>query len=330
MIKLAVLCVGVCGLAAERKGVMNILYLKYAVEVARAGSMNKAAESLFVAQSNLSRAIKELEKDLGIVIFDRNSKGITPTPEGERLIQYSKKILQQIDEVENMFRNEQTKKVTFSISVPRATYIGQAFSEFVKTLSSEEQCEIFYKETNSSRAVNNILHSDYKLGIIRYAEQYDRYFKDMLEQKNLAYELVTEFRYSILANRHSPLFELDEIHEADLENYIEIAHADPYVPSLPVAEVRKEELSNDVKRRVFVFERASELEMLSSNIDLFMWVSPMPQETLERYGLCLRSCPDNTKVYRDVLIYPKDYKLSETDKAFIAELNKAKNNFEKM
>ena len=63
---------------------MNIVYLRYAVAVAKAGSLNKAAEELFIAQPNLSRAIKELEKELGIVIFDRNSKGITLTSDGEQ------------------------------------------------------------------------------------------------------------------------------------------------------------------------------------------------------------------------------------------------------
>ena len=58
---------------------MNIQYLKYAVEVARIGSISRAAEELYIAQPNLSRAIKELEKDLGITIFDRNSKGMTLT-----------------------------------------------------------------------------------------------------------------------------------------------------------------------------------------------------------------------------------------------------------
>lgn len=53
---------------------MNIQYLKYAVEVARIGSISRAAEELYIAQPNLSRAIKELEKDLGITIFDRNSR----------------------------------------------------------------------------------------------------------------------------------------------------------------------------------------------------------------------------------------------------------------
>lgn len=63
---------------------MNVIYLKHAVAVAKAGSLNKAAEELFVAPTNLSRAIKELEKELGSVIFERPSKRISLTPDGEK------------------------------------------------------------------------------------------------------------------------------------------------------------------------------------------------------------------------------------------------------
>ena len=55
---------------------MNILHMKYAAEVARLGSLNKAAESLMIAQPNISRSIKELESDLGITIFQRSAKGL--------------------------------------------------------------------------------------------------------------------------------------------------------------------------------------------------------------------------------------------------------------
>ena len=81
---------------------MNIKYLKYAVEIAKSGSINKAAEQLYIAQPNLTRAIKELEKELSITIFDRNAKGMTLTPDGEKLIQYGKRILKEIDDVEEL------------------------------------------------------------------------------------------------------------------------------------------------------------------------------------------------------------------------------------
>ena len=170
---------------------MNILHLKYAVEIAKIGSINKASESLLIAQPNLSRSIKELEADLGITIFDRSAKGMTLTPEGEEFIGYATEILNQINDVEQMYRNGLPKKQKFSISVPRASYISDAFAKFSVSIDSNP-AELFYKETNSYRAIKNILDSDYKLGIIRYAENFDKYFKEMLDEKELSYELVAE------------------------------------------------------------------------------------------------------------------------------------------
>lgn len=72
---------------------MNILHMKYAVEVARLGSLNKAAEVLFVAQPNISRSIKGLESELGIEIFNRFARGMVLTPEGEEFINYAQHIL---------------------------------------------------------------------------------------------------------------------------------------------------------------------------------------------------------------------------------------------
>lgn len=302
---------------------MNILHMKYAVEVAKVGSLNKAAETLLIAQPNISRSIKELEADLGITIFDRSSKGMFLTPEGENFIGYAKNILRQIEQVEDIYKNGAVKKQKFSISVPRACYISEAFAQFSKSLSFDP-AEIFYKETNSQRTINNILNHDYKLGIIRYAENYDKYFKTMLEEKGLSYEMVTEFSYSLIMSADCPLAELDEITFDDLTDYIEIAHADPYVPSLPLSKVVKEELPDNIERRIFIFERASQFDLLSENPDTFMWVSPAPQKVLDRYNLVQRKCVDNKKVYKDVLIYKNGYKLTKMDKQFITELCESK------
>ena len=163
---------------------MNILHLKYAVEVANTGSISKAANNLYMNQPNLSRAIKELEDSLGITIFDRTTKGMTVTPDGEEFLSHAKKILSQIYEVEAIYKNGRADKQKFSVSVPRASYISAAFSEFVKCLDKQKPAEIYYKETNSMRAINNIINGGYKLGIIRYGENYDKYFKKMLEIVN--------------------------------------------------------------------------------------------------------------------------------------------------
>ena len=305
---------------------MNILHMKYAVEVAKAGSINKASEVLLTAQPNLSRSIKDLEADLGIAIFDRSAKGMTLTPEGEEFIGYAKVILDQINDVEQMYKDGFPKKQKFSVSVPRASYISDAFAKFSLSIDVDP-AEIFYKETNASRAIRNILNSDYKLGIIRYAENYDKYFKAMLDEKELSHELLAEFHYVLLMHKDSKLAALDEIRFSDLSSMIEIAHADPFVPSLPMAQVLKSERQTDIKRLIYVFERASQFDLLTQNKNTFIWVSPQPKELLTRLGLVQRECPDNRRVYKDVLIYRKDYKLTNLDKCFIAEIGKSKRRY---
>lgn len=302
---------------------MNLLHMKYALEVAKSGSINKAAEVLMVAASNVSRSIKELETDFGITIFERTQNGTKLTPEGEEFINYAKGILRQIDEIERFYKTGAPKKQKFSISVPRACYISEAFANFSKSLS-KEAAEVFYKETNSKRTIYNMTEHDYKLGIIRYAENYDKYFKSMLEEKGFQYELVTEFTYSLMMSADNPLAKKEVITFDDLTDYIEIAHADPYVPSMPLSKVVKEELPDNIDRRIFIFERASQFDLLSLNPETFMWVSPAPQSLLERYNLVLKKCADNKKVYKDVLIYKNGYKLSKLDKQFITELCKSK------
>ena len=305
---------------------MNLLHMKHALEVAKAGSLSKASEVLLIAAPNISRSIKELEADLGITIFDRTQSGMKLTPEGEEFLEFAKSILGQIDQVENYYKKGHPKKQTFSISVPRASYICEAFAEFSKSLS-KDAAEIFYKETNSQRTINNMLNNDYKLGIVRYAENYDMYFKTMLEEKGFTYELITEFTYKIIVSKVSPLAKLHTISPDDLVDYIEIAHADPYVPSMPAAKVVKEELSDDINRRIFVFERTSQFELLSRNLETFMWVSPIPKSLLERYDLVQKECSENRKIYKDLLIYKNGYKLSNLDRQFITELCEAKRKY---
>ena len=305
---------------------MNILHMKYAACVAKTGSLAKASEKLLIAVPNISRSIKELEADIGITIFERTNKGMELTPEGEEFINYANGILGQINQLDRFYKDGSPKKQRFSVSVPRACYISEAFTEFSKSLS-HNAAEIFYKETNSQRTITNLLNHDYKLGIIRYAENYDSYFKAMLEENGLKYETITEFSYLLLMSRDNPLAKQERITYSHLTDYIEIAHADPYVPSMPLAKVIKEELRDNIDRRIFIFERASQFDLLSKNPETFMWVSPVTDSLINRYDLVQKKCEDNRKIYRDVLIYRNGYKLTDLDRRFIEELKAARDKY---
>ncbi|MBQ8344119.1 MAG: LysR family transcriptional regulator [Clostridia bacterium] len=303
---------------------MNIQYLKYAIEVEKNKSISKAAKNLYMGQPNLSRAIKELEDSLGIIIFERTSKGITVTPHGEEFLQYAKRILSQIDELDEMYKTGKTNKQQFSACVPRAGYIAYAFGELAKSIETDTPAEIFYKETNSMRAINNVLRGEYNLAIIRYQEAFEKYFDSMFKEKNLVSRTITEFSYVLAMSVNNPLANKEEITPEDLSDYIEIAHADPYVPSLPVIDVKKAEMSEFVDKRIYVFERASQYMLLEQVPNTFMWVSPMPDEMLANNNLVERKCDSMKKVYKDVLIYRENYKLTDIDKKFISLVLKAK------
>ncbi len=301
---------------------MNIFHLKYAIEVAKAGSINKASENLGMAQPNISRALKDLESDIGINIFDRSSKGMNLTPEGKEFIAYAQQILYHLDELENMYKGGSGNRQKFSVSAPRAGYIAEAFAEFSKNINGSS-AEVVLKETGVHNTVKSVIGSDCKLGIIRYEAAADRYFKELILEKGLEYKPLSVFNFAILTSRFSELAKLEKITEGDLKDKIQITHTDPYAATLTAANAYKEASQEDSDKCIYVLDSAAQLELLSQNIDTFMWVSPVPNVILERYNLVQKYCDVNDAKYMDVLIYRKDYKLTELDKAFIDEVTRA-------
>jgi len=303
---------------------MNILHLKYAVEVERTRSITGAAANLFMSQPNLSRAIKELEESLGITVFKRTSKGIVTTTQGDEFLYQAKNILRQIDEMEEKYKKDAPERQSFNISTPRACYITRAFTRLVNSLDTAREMDINYKETNSLRAITNILQSNYNLGIIRYRTAFESYFLNMMEEKELKHEDIWEFEYVALMDRTHPLAEKEKLTKEDFKDCIEVVHGDPYVPSLQVAYVRKAEFSDLTDKKIYIYERGTQYDLLNDVPSTFMWVSPLPEEILERHRVVQKRCAGLSHKYKDVLIYRSGYHLTPIDLRFIDELNHAK------
>lgn len=306
---------------------MNLLHLKYAIEVEKTASITKAAENLFMGQPNLSRAIKELEENLGFDIFRRTPKGIVPTAQGEEFLEHARSILSQVDAVEKMYMTSKASAHNFSASVPRVSYISYAFTEFAKNLNSEECSEIYYKETNSMRTINNVVNSEYKLGILRYQTVYDKNFKHMMDEKGLVSELICEFSPMVTVSENSESAQKQELTLTDLANKTEIVYGDKYVPSVSASDMKKGASLLKVKKRIFIFDRESQFELLSQLPETFMLGSPIPPDILQKFRLVQRACPENKQRFRDVLIFKKEYRLTPVDAQFIDALTQSKRLF---
>ena len=145
-------------------------------------------------------------------------------------------------------------------------------------------------------------------------------FKKYLEEKKLEAKDIFQFKYNIVVSKNDPLALKSSVTTEDLSNYIIISHADPYVPSLPAHDLQKEDMGYNNERHIFVYERASQLELLSKVKNTCMFVSPMPKHLLNIYGLKEIKCSDKVGMYKDVLIYRKKQKLDSFDELFINQL----------
>ncbi len=298
---------------------MNLQHLKYIVEVERVGSITKAASNLFMGQPNLSKAIKEVESEIGIQIFNRSAKGVFPTEKGAVFLEHAHAVLVQLDKIQELYKPETENRITFSISVPRASYITSAFAEFVRKLDKDKPVAIDFKETNSVEAVENVAAGIHNIAIIRYEKTYEEFFLSLLSEKNLIYEPVLEFEYRLLMSAENPQADADDVPLAALADMTEIVHGDLTIPYLSASYTKKNDGSAS-RRRIYVYERGSQLDLLRNVSSTYMWVSPMPLELLETGRLVQKTCSEATKRYNDVLVYPSSYSFTDADNDFLAEL----------
>lgn len=323
-------------------GTLTILHLKYACETARVGSLNKAAANLFISQPSLSRAIKELEAELGTTIFDRTHKGMVLTPEGEMFLEYAERILSQIDDLESMYKNNAAVTQKFAVCAPRSAYISEAFSKFI---CSAAKCnegvtqpahgahsvpeKMYFRETSTLSAIKYILDSEYSIGIIRCEQATDKYVKEFLDSRNLEWKTIAEFRSVLLISSKSSIADVDDaqITEQMLSDYAQLALGDDIEPQSSSAPGIHAPITvstaENVKRRIYIYDRASAPGILS-NAKTYTLSEPLPEDMLDTLELVQKDVPNLCCGFRDFLIHKKDYRLSNLDKMFITELARAK------
>ncbi len=299
---------------------MNLQQLKYAVEVARSRSISKAAENLYISQPFLSKAIRELEEDIGIGIFNRTSRGVTPTKKGGEFLVHAQAILDHVGKVEGIYKVAPREAYHFEITVPISCYIAQAFVRFMQELSDQARIKVDYQEANSMTAIDRVVDHDSNIGIIRYQEDYEDYFLRYAESKDLIAKPLWRFQYHLVISRDSPLSQKERITPADLEGLIEISHGDPTVPSLSISTLMEMRQRDASPREIVVYERQSQFELLCQIPQTYMWASPTPRSVLDRYPLVQKKWEQPGQYCKDILIYRKGYRLTAEDRLFIQKV----------
>lgn len=303
---------------------MNIQYLKYVVEVDKMGSINKAAKNLYMGQPNLSAAIKELEKDLGISIFYRSKKGVFPTKEGEKFLVYAKKIISDINQLESLYTANTDSTIRFSIAACRATYITMAVSNFINDLKNKKEMTVNFNETNSLNVIHEVANGNAEIGIIRCQNIHENFFVSLLKSKNLIFEPLWEFKMLLTFSENHPLALKKKIKAEMLKKYIEIIQGDI---KIPVEKNNKTINSYQTSpQSISVYDRGSHINLLVNVNEAFMWVPILPENILKRNRLTQRECTDLQIITKDILVYSAERKQSNYIKNFISSLKKVINN----
>ena len=134
---------------------MTLLQMNYLVEIYRCGSMNKAAQNLFVSQSAVSAAIRELEEELGIRIFHRSNRGIALTEDGRELLAQVAPLVERSRKIQNYYSERRVEnRARLAISTQRYPFCAKAFVEFLHLLD-EPRIEVSLEETDMSSVIED-------------------------------------------------------------------------------------------------------------------------------------------------------------------------------
>lgn len=302
---------------------MNTQHFTYALEVEKTGSITQAAENLFMTQPTLSKAIKDLEMNLGFTIFKRSPKGVVPTQKGKEFLVHAKKILTQIERMSLALHAHDTDHQLFSLAIPRVSYIAQAASEFACSFDNNKNMELDILEGSSMRVIDAVAHGHFVLGIIRLHQEDEDYFLRCLSEKDVQYEPVWESDYVALMRQDHPLADREHLTARDFADYIQMEFGDEEVPYIRVSETEIPKRAVNSKR-ILVYDRAMQFDILRTNPLAYMMVSPMPEEQLRQNGLVQRRF-QNHGHFKDLLISRKGYHLSKLDREFLDKLYLQKN-----
>ncbi|KAA8756838.1 LysR family transcriptional regulator, partial [Priestia megaterium] len=143
---------------------MTLQQFRYIVEIAKHNSMSKAASALYVTQPSISKAVRDLERELGITILDRTNKGVVFTKDGTELLFYAKMFLEQMESVIYHFNKEKKADLTkFSISSQHYGFAIEAFANLMDYFS-ERKYELTIREGKTTDVIDDVYKSKSILG----------------------------------------------------------------------------------------------------------------------------------------------------------------------
>ena len=197
---------------------MTLQQLHYAITISEAGSLNKAAEILYVAQPSLSSAIQELERELGITIFHRSGRGVTLTNDGTEFISYARQLYAQYEGMLEKYGKGGSVKKKFGISLQHYSFAVKAFVEMTRGFDPAEY-EFAIRETRTHDVITDVSTQRSEIGIIYRSEFNASAIDKLLRSNGLEFHHLIACRAYVYLWKGHPLAQREQISFAELAPY---------------------------------------------------------------------------------------------------------------
>ena len=198
---------------------MTIQQCKYALAIARSGSMNEAAKNLLVSQASLSSAVRELEEEFGIRIFDRSNKGVRVTKDGAEFIRYARQLIAQVDVIQDRYRSEDRNGArNFSVTAQHYDFVAEAFVRYLQQLPADYSISL--KEARTAQVIEDVVGLSADVGILAYLkEEGGSYMERYLRRNGLEYREFLTTRPHVFLGKHHPLAGKSVLRPDELAEY---------------------------------------------------------------------------------------------------------------
>ena len=197
---------------------MTLQQLSYVVAIAEAGTFNKAAEQLFVAQPSLTSAVKELEKELGIVLFNRTVRGTSLTAEGSAFLPYARSVLTQYQGLLDVYGPQGKRRQRFAVSTQHYTFAVKAFVQLTSGLDVSEY-EFALRETRTKQIIDDVASSRSEIGILYMSDFNRKVLRKLLSHNGLSFHHLIDCNAYVYLYKGHPLAERQSITFEDLAPY---------------------------------------------------------------------------------------------------------------
>ncbi|APM39364.1 LysR family transcriptional regulator [Clostridium kluyveri] len=197
---------------------MTLQQLKYAIEIANCGSFNEAAKRLFISQPSLSKAIKELEVELGIGIFERTNRGISISIDGAEFLGYARQIIEQTEVLENRYHGERFKALHFSLSTQHYAFVVDAFIKLMKS-NDNSKYEFTLKETKTYEIIEDVKTLKSDIGILYTNDLNSKVMNKLFSDSNIKFTPLFNVTPHVFVGKNHPLLNKKVVTMEDLTSF---------------------------------------------------------------------------------------------------------------